>query len=258
LTALGERLSPAHCFVGMDLRGHGFSDKPPSGYDLTSHVQDVRQLIEVLALKQAVLLGFSLGGPVAAAVAASQEIDALILLDPAIGDRSFLARRGAQNVVPTEDTLELRFRDVDEYLRQWRAGGPRYSDDAERWLDRFARYELAPLPDGTFRRRGLRAALRAEFESVLETDTLAILAAVRCPTLLVRAAQPWIGEHPWLTDDVWEAQARACPLATRFVARSSDHASLVRDPEEELIGGIDRFIRSTIGDRDHGPHSVEL
>jgi pimeloyl-ACP methyl ester carboxylesterase/DNA-binding SARP family transcriptional activator len=256
-TALGERLSPAHRFIGMDLRGHGFSDKPPSGYGLTSHVEDVRQLIGVLALERPVLLGFSLGGPVAAAVAASHDIGGLILLDAAIGDRSFLVKRRAQNVVPTEQTLELRFRDVDEYLRQWRAGTPRYSDEAERWLDRFARYELAPLPDGTYRRRGLRAALRDEIQSVLEADTLATLARVRCPTLLVRAAQPWIGEEPWLTDEIWEAQARACPLATRFVARASNHASLARDPEEDLIAAIDRFIRSQIRGRNHRLHTAQ-
>src|SRR5439155_20567866 len=32
LTALGERLAPVHRFLALDLRGHGFSDKPPSGY----------------------------------------------------------------------------------------------------------------------------------------------------------------------------------------------------------------------------------
>jgi pimeloyl-ACP methyl ester carboxylesterase len=162
-----------------------------------------------------------------------------------------------QNVVPTEETLELRFRDVEEYLNRWRAGTPRYSDEAERWLDRFARYELAPLPDGTFRRRGLRAALRAEFQSVLDADTLAILGSVRCPTLIARAAQPWIGPHPWLTDEIWEAQARACPRATRFVARASDHAALVRDPGEELIAAIDRFIRTQVRDRDTRSHSAQ-
>lgn len=256
-TALGERLSPAHRFIGMDLRGHGFSDKPPSGYGLASHVEDIGQLIEVLALKRPVLLGFSLGGPVAAAVAAGHDIGGLILLDAAIGDRSFLVRGRAQNVVPTEQTLELRFRDVDEYLRQWRAGTPRYSDEAERWLERFARYELAPLPDGTYRRRGLRAALRDEFQSVLDADTLAILAGVQCPTLLMRAAQPWTGQDPWLTDAIWEAQARARPLATRFVARASNHASLARDPEEDLIASIERFIRSQVRGRNDRFHASQ-
>ncbi len=31
---LAAPLAPTHRFVGVDLRGHGFSDKPPTGYDL--------------------------------------------------------------------------------------------------------------------------------------------------------------------------------------------------------------------------------
>jgi pimeloyl-ACP methyl ester carboxylesterase len=246
LTALGERLAPGHRFVAVDLRGHGFSDKPPSGYDLASHVEDVSQLIDVLALERVVLLGFSLGGPVAAGVAARRDVGGLVLLEAAIGDRAFLSRRDADNVVPTEETLDLRFHGIDEYLSQWRAATPRYSDDAERWLDRFARYELARLPDGTYRRRGLRAALRAEFESVLDADTLGILARVRCPTLLVRGGQPWIGRLPWLPDEMWDAQAAACPHATTFVAAPSNHPSLVRDPPGELIGAISTFVATTV------------
>jgi pimeloyl-ACP methyl ester carboxylesterase/DNA-binding SARP family transcriptional activator len=246
LTALGERLAPSHRFVAVDLRGHGFSDKPPAGYDLATHVEDVSQLVGVLGLEGAVMLGFSLGGPVAAAVAARYGAGGLILLDAAIGDRAFLARRGAESVVPTEGTLDLKFTGVDEYLRHWRAATPRYSDEAERWLDRFARYELARLPDGTYRRRGLRAALRAEFESVLEEDTLDLLAQARCPTLLVRGGQSWMGGLPWLTDEMWEAQRRACPSATTLVAASSNHASLVRDPSHELVAAISAFLVSDV------------
>src|SRR5438874_12711237 len=81
LTALGERLAPVHRFLALDLRGHGFSDKPPSGYDLASHVEDVSQLIDVLALERVVVLGFSLGGPVAAGVAANRDGGGLVLLE---------------------------------------------------------------------------------------------------------------------------------------------------------------------------------
>jgi len=256
LTALGERLAPVHRFLALDLRGHGFSDKPPSGYDLASHVEDVSQLIDVLALERVVLLGFSLGGPVAAGVAANRDVGGLVLLEAAIGDRAFLGRHGHESVVPTEETLDLRFHDADEYLSQWRAATPRYSDDAERWLDRFARYELARLPDGTYRRRGLRAALRAEFESVVDANTLGILACVRCPTLLVRGGQPWIGGLPWLTDEMWDAQSAACPHATTFVAAPSNHPSLVRDPPGELIEAISTFVATRVRAEDDAPQTL--
>lgn len=242
LTALGERLAPGNRFIAMDLRGHGFSDKPPSGYDLLRHAEDIRQLIEVLGLKRPVVLGFSLGGPVAATVATRCDLGGLILLEGAIGNRAFLEQRGAETVIPTGETLDLRFNSVDEYLRRWRAENPRYSDEAERWIDRFARFELAPLPDGTFRRRGLREGLHAEFTSVVESDTLGTLARVKCPVLIVRAEKPWIGGQPWLTNETRDAQLRACPSAQLFVARSSNHVSLIRDPEPQLIEAIKQFV----------------
>jgi pimeloyl-ACP methyl ester carboxylesterase/DNA-binding SARP family transcriptional activator len=67
--ALAERLTPAHRFVGVDLRGHGFSDKPPSGYDLERHVADICQLIAALQMRRPVLLGHSAGGAIATFVA---------------------------------------------------------------------------------------------------------------------------------------------------------------------------------------------
>jgi pimeloyl-ACP methyl ester carboxylesterase/DNA-binding SARP family transcriptional activator len=243
LTALGERLAPTNRFVAMDLRGHGFSDKPPSGYDLARHVEDVVQLVQTLGLARPILLGFSLGGPIAAAVAVRLDPGGLVLLEAAIGSRQFLEQRGSETVTPTGETLELRFKSVDEYLERWRAGNPRYSNEAERWIDRFARFELVPLADGSLRRRGLREALHEEFASVLQADTLGILARVRCPVLIVRAAQPWIGERPWLTDEACGAQMRACPSAQLFVAHASNHASLIRDPEPELITVIRGFAR---------------
>jgi len=50
--------------VTMDLRGHGNSVKTLAGHQVTQYGRDVRSLIEHLNLKDAVLLGWSLGGPV--------------------------------------------------------------------------------------------------------------------------------------------------------------------------------------------------
>ena len=50
--ALGEQLAPDVRFLAVDLRGHGFSDKPPTGYGLGDHVADVLQLIASLRLRR--------------------------------------------------------------------------------------------------------------------------------------------------------------------------------------------------------------
>ncbi len=56
----------AHEFrvVTIDLRGHGNSSKGLTGHSVAQYGRDVRQLIEHLRLQDAVLVGWSLGGPV--------------------------------------------------------------------------------------------------------------------------------------------------------------------------------------------------
>ena len=109
-TALAERLAPDVRFVAVDLRGHGFSDKPPAGYAVDQHVEDLRELITVLGLHRPVLLGFSIGGAIAAFLAARGDCSGLILLEGVVGDRAFTENAAAQVIKPWSKMLELRVR----------------------------------------------------------------------------------------------------------------------------------------------------
>ena len=108
LTALGERLAPDVRFVAVDLRGHGFSDKPPSGYGIQEHVGDLLQMIDALALDKPILLGHSIGGAIAtfAAQAAGDRIGGLVLFDAVVGDRRFVERRrsSSRSLAPRSNT----------------------------------------------------------------------------------------------------------------------------------------------------------
>lgn len=48
-----------------DLRGHGYSDRPPSGYTSDEMVEDLKGLVDHLKIKKALLVGHSFGGAVA-------------------------------------------------------------------------------------------------------------------------------------------------------------------------------------------------
>jgi len=50
--------------VTIDLRGHGNSSKTLAGQTIRQYARDVREVIEHLGLQDAVLVGWSLGGPV--------------------------------------------------------------------------------------------------------------------------------------------------------------------------------------------------
>jgi pimeloyl-ACP methyl ester carboxylesterase/DNA-binding SARP family transcriptional activator len=239
--ALAGRLAPAHRFVGVDLRGHGFSDKPPSGYDLERHVEDIRQLIAALRVPRPVLLGHSAGGAIATFVAARTDVAGLILLEAMIGDRAFSENAAAQ-AAPLAHSLGQPVAGFDTYLATWRARWGPLTDEAERLAERWARFALAPMPDGRYRERALRAAVEAEWASIIAADGLGALARVTCPILIVQAVKPWIGGRPYFTPTIVAAQRRAAPSAALFVARDADHATLIRDPERALISAIATFV----------------
>ena len=252
--ALAERLAPAVRFVGVDLRGHGFSDKPPAGYDLERHVEDVRQLIAALGLRRPVLLGHSAGGTVAAFVALATDVAGLILLEAMIGNRAFTENAAAQ-AAPLATSLGSPVAGFDAYLAQWRSRRERFSDDAERLLDRWVRFALAPLPGGAYRVRALRGAVEAEWASIIAADSVGALARARCPVMIVQALKPWLGGRPYFSRPIVEAQLRAAPNAELFVAEHSDHATIVRDPEPGMVASILDFVSRCGGVSERGVRS---
>jgi pimeloyl-ACP methyl ester carboxylesterase len=61
---IGE-LSRRHLVIAPDLLGHGSSDKPRADYSVAAYANGVRDLLGVLGVERATLVGHSLGGGVA-------------------------------------------------------------------------------------------------------------------------------------------------------------------------------------------------
>ncbi len=82
-SGLVDALASDYRVTAYDLRGHGFSERPPAGYTSADMAADFRALHEALNLDPAVLIGHSYGGVVAlhAALAAPDVIAGVILSD---------------------------------------------------------------------------------------------------------------------------------------------------------------------------------
>lgn len=81
--AMSRRLAPYFHLYMPDLRGHGQSGKPAHGYTLPHYASDIEDMIDQLGLHDAILVGSSLGGMVAASVEAPEDIvRRRILVDP--------------------------------------------------------------------------------------------------------------------------------------------------------------------------------
>jgi pimeloyl-ACP methyl ester carboxylesterase len=82
--SFARRLAPAWSAIAPDLRGHGASDHPPSGYDPTTLARDIGALMDALGVAVAPVVGHSLGALAGLALAsdAPARVAALTLLDP--------------------------------------------------------------------------------------------------------------------------------------------------------------------------------
>jgi len=86
------RLAREHRVVAIDLLGHGGSEKPTSGYSIPDQADLVAQALSQLGVRDAELVGHSLGGPVSIALAeqSPQLVNRLVIVDsipdPAYGD----------------------------------------------------------------------------------------------------------------------------------------------------------------------------
>lgn len=78
MAALGERFS----VIAPDLLGHGASDKPRADYSVAAYANGVRDLLDVLGVERATVVGHSLGGGVAAQTAYQypQRVERLVLV----------------------------------------------------------------------------------------------------------------------------------------------------------------------------------
>src|SRR3954470_6559649 len=80
MQALGE----TRRVTAYDLRGHGYSDAPPTGDTSADHAADLFALLDELGIGRATLVGHSFGGVIAlhAAVLAPERVEAVVLSDP--------------------------------------------------------------------------------------------------------------------------------------------------------------------------------
>jgi pimeloyl-ACP methyl ester carboxylesterase len=98
-------LQAHHRVVAVDLLGHGGSEKPGSGYTPENQAEQVAEALERLGIKEATVVGHSLGGSVSVALAeqAPQLVQRVAIIDMppdnSYGDLGFIAGLAFQPVL---------------------------------------------------------------------------------------------------------------------------------------------------------------
>jgi pimeloyl-ACP methyl ester carboxylesterase len=137
--AVADAMQADYDVIMPDARGHGKSSAPEHGYRYEDHANDVVGLIAALRLPPAILIGYSMGGLVAAVVASRAPglVRGLILADP-----TFLSPE-VQRAVRDSDVADQHQRtlsmSLDEVVAEARSRHPERSLDT---IERIARARL--------------------------------------------------------------------------------------------------------------------
>ncbi len=212
LTAAGFRV------VAFDNRGFGFSNRPPAGYTNAAYARLVVALLDSLRIPEAVLVGHSMGGAIAAEVALAhpERVRGLALLDPAgFGVWQPRLYRVARWPIVGALATGLRGRGFTARVLRSAYADPGKVTEAD--VDQY----YAPVAQRDYG-RALRGVLR-EFRF----DALpGRLAAVRAPTLVL-----WGEQDRWIPPAVGRRLAAELPRGALVVLPGAGHAIQEEAPD---------------------------
>jgi pimeloyl-ACP methyl ester carboxylesterase len=241
---LATTLAGRYKVIAMDLRGRGFSDKPPSGYSIENHCRDIEALLTDLGLDRVVLVGHSLGAFIALVFSAQkpQKVDRLILVDGG-GQLSETQRAKVfAGIKPALDRLGQIFPSAEDYLALMKEAP--YLQPWNAFLETYVRYEIEEV------KGGVRANIdpkHIEEESVNlgEVDPGLFYAQLQIPTLILRATRGLLTEDDLLLpEDVIDRMVQEIPNVKRIDVEGTNHYSILFQPNARRDQTILDFLKT--------------
>jgi len=227
---VAERLAGRRPVFALDLRGRGDSDKPAGPYGMPQHAQDVAAAMRAMGLEPSVVVGHSMGGFVAAALAAQEPelVAGVVLIDggyapaiPAAAPQQGLDAALALRITQLRQAYPSR----EAYRQFWR-GQPHFPpEEWGPWVEAFLDYEVGG-EEPELRPKASEDGVRADLMEGLQREhMIARLQAIRVPVLMIRAPAGFVPGTPPLYPDAMMEQMRTC----------------VQTMDEELIAGTTHY-----------------
>lgn len=187
---VAEALATRYRVVAPDARGHGDSDKPDSGYHWQNIVDDLAALLNQLGLNGIPVVGHSMGGGVAAFIAAHDpgRFSRLVLIEPIIFPPEYFGDRGDTN--PMSEAARKRrtvWDSVDQIVESYGARPP-----FQRWrpevLRIYAEHGTFPREDGRVELKCPGVTEAQLFDNSSSLNTWDLLDRIHAPALVMRGA----------------------------------------------------------------------
>ncbi len=182
---LARHLQPDYRLVALDLRGHGESDKPATGYAPADFAADVAAFVKALGIGRFTLIGHSLGSRIGVAFAAlyPQGLERLILVDPTFDTPPEVFA----NQIKSWEATPYTFDNWDAAFRFFRTNplSHRYSDES---IVHAMDHGMVQLPDGRWQFRYSKQAVLEGLRHIPD-DLWPYGEKVACPTLIIKGAE---------------------------------------------------------------------
>ena len=144
---IAPRFTDRFRVLALTRRGHGQSDKPETGYETRTLVEDIKQFLDALKLNRVTLVGHSMADKEMTLFAGlyPQRVKKLVYLDAAY-DRSGLAEVQAKRPLPQPRATKEDLASFDAYREWWKKYRGFWSDAVESNLR-----ETSLTSDGTIK-----------------------------------------------------------------------------------------------------------
>lgn len=227
-----QSLSTRYRCLAIDLRGHGQSSAPDGGYAMESLASDLANLFELLDIRGATLVGWSLGAMIALAAfpALRDRLSSMALVS---GTPKFSATPDYPFALSPKEPRVLGFRlkrDFEKACEEFFFG---MFTHEERSLIDYERIDREFFRES--RRPPCHAAVRS-LETLVAADLRDGLNAVDVPVLLVHGAADQI-----CPVDASRFMAERFPFATLIILDGAGHAPMLTR-STELTAILDAFL----------------
>ena len=197
---------------------------------MAQHARDVAAAVRAMELPPSIIVGHSMGGFVAAALAAQEPelVSGVVLIDggyaPAIAAAT--PQQGLDAALALRiNQLRQAYPSREAYRQFWRTQPHFPPEDWNPWVEAFLDYEVGGEPP-ELRPKASEDAVRADLmEGLQREQMIARLQAIRVPVLMVRAPAGFIPGSPPLYPDSMMEHMRSC----------------VHSLQEELIPGTTHY-----------------
>lgn len=238
--AVAKELTGEYRVLACDLRGRGDSQKPPSGYSLWQHAEDVKSLVHSLGLGKIIYMGHSLGANIGVCFAARYPdlLSHLILVD---GGADIDPRTG-QLLVPLIEALDRVYPDYRTYLEQYKSSPlfPEWNS----YLSNYFYYNVHHNPDGSVQTKCAKKTVSDEIRNNFPISLNKLHREIRVPVLILQAPLGFANpELPVITRAKGEEMAALIP-GGRFVSlEGTNHFTIIFNAYARLAAEVKNFLR---------------